>query len=325
MKQKRLTLIINPNSGTLSKKGLDKWLPRHLRRLGYEVDVRFTTGPGDATRIAAEAAARGDYGVLACGGDGTVNEVATGLINAGTALGILPAGSGNGLARHIGIPVDVELSLEVIAENNIQDCDYGTVNGRPFFCTFGMGFDAAVSQRFAQKHRRGLNSYISSAVDEFIKYHPQTYEIEAGDHVITDRAFLVAVCNASQYGNNAFIAPAASIKDGQLDVTVVHDGTMPENAWTGVEMLAGSIGNHGKIRTFRTPSLRIRCSGPSPTHIDGDPADFPTEIEVACHPGALKIFIPKHKLKFVPVLTPMILTLREWGLVISRPFRQQKA
>lgn len=111
MKQKRLTLIINPNSGTLSKKGLDKWLPRHLRRLGYEVDVRFTTGPGDATRIAAEAAARGDYGVLACGGDGTVNEVATGLINTGTALGILPAGSGNGLARHIGIPVDVELSL----------------------------------------------------------------------------------------------------------------------------------------------------------------------------------------------------------------------
>lgn len=324
MEQKRLTLVINPKSGTLSKKGLDKWLPRHLSRLGYDVDVQFTSGPGDATCIAAEAAARGDYGVLACGGDGTVNEVATGLINTGTALGILPAGSGNGLARHIGIPVDVVLSLEVIVENNVQACDYGTVNGRPFFCTFGMGFDAAVSRRFSKKHRRGLNSYISSTVDEFIKYHPQTYEIVAGDRVITDRAFLVAVCNASQYGNNAFIAPGASIMDGLLDVTIVHDGTMLENAWTGVEMLAGSIGNHGKIRTFRTKELHIRRAEPTPTHIDGDPAEFPAEVEVACHPGALKIFMPRHQLKFVPLITPMVLTLREWGVVISRPFRHQK-
>lgn len=322
---RRLTLIINPKSGTLSKKGLDTWLPRHLKRLGYDVDLRFTTGPGDATRIAAEAAARGDYGVLACGGDGTVNEVATGLINTGTALGILPAGSGNGLARHIGIPVDVERSLEVIAENNVLDCDYGTVNGRPFFCTFGLGFDAAVSHRFSKKNRRGLNSYITSAVDEFIKYHPQTYEITAGDQIITDRAFLVVVCNASQYGNNAFIAPAASIRDGQLDVTIVHDGTMLEKAWTGVEMLTGSIGNHGKIRTFRTNSLRIRRTEPAPAHIDGEPAEFPTEVDVTCHPGALKVFVPRHRLKFIPFLTPMILTLREWGIVISRPFRHPKA
>ncbi len=325
MTSRRLTLIINPKSGTLSKKGLDSWLPRHLKRLGYDVYTQFTKGPGDATLIAAASAARGDYGVLACGGDGTVNEVATGLIDTGTALGILPAGSGNGLARHIGIPVDVERSLEVIAEDNVADCDYGTVNGRPFFCTFGMGFDAAVSNRFAKKHRRGLNSYIASAIDEFIKYHPQTYEIISGERVITDRAFLVVVCNASQYGNNAFIAPAASIRDGLLDVTIVHDGTMLENAWSGVEMLTGSIGNHGKIRTFRTNSIRIRRTDPTPAHIDGDPTEFPAEVEVVCHPGALKIFVPRHKLKFIPVITPMILTMREWKIVVSRLFRHPKA
>ena len=320
---KRLTLIINPKSGTLSKKGLDRWLPRHLRRMGYDVDVKFTAGPGDATRLAAESAARGDYGVLACGGDGTVNEVAAGLINTPTALGILPAGSGNGLARHIGIPVDIELSTKVIAADNILTCDYGTVNDRPFFCTFGMGFDAAVSSRFAKKHRRGLNSYISSAIDEFIKYTPNQYEIFAGQHVITERAFLVSVCNASQYGNNAFIAPAASIRDGQLDVTIVYDGNFIENAWSGVEMLTGSIGNHGKIRTFRTPELTVRRASPGAAHIDGEPVDLPAELNIKCHPGAIRIFVPRRKLRFIPIVTPMLLTFREWGIVISRLFRHK--
>lgn len=323
MQQRRLTLVINPKSGTLSKRGLDTWLPERLRRMGYQVDVRLTAGPGHATDIAAEAAARGDYGVLACGGDGTVNEVAAGLVGTATALGILPAGSGNGLARHIGIPVDVELSTRVIAADNILACDYGTVNGKPFFCTFGMGFDAAVSHRFAKKHRRGLNSYISSAIDEFIKYHPNKYEIIAGDHIITERAFLVSVCNASQYGNNAFIAPAASIRDGQLDVTIVYDGNILENAWTGVEMLTGSIGNHGKIRTFRTPALTVRRAEPGPAHIDGDPLHLPAELDIRCHPAAIRIFVPRRKLKFIPIITPMLLTFREWGIVISRIFRRK--
>ena len=322
MKNRRLTLIINPNSGTVSKKGIATWLPPHLGRLGYKVDVVYTKGPGDATEIAARAAARGDYGVLACGGDGTVNEVARGLINTDTALGIIPTGSGNGLARHIGIPCDAERSLEVIAANNIIDCDYGTVNGQPFFCTFGLGFDAAVSHRFSKKERRGLNAYVTSMIDEFIEYHPNTYEIKAGDEVITDRAFVVSVCNASQYGNNAFIAPAASIKDGLLDVTIVHDGNFIEKAWSGVEMLTGSIGNHGKIRTFRTKRLKIKRKQPSITHIDGDPTELPAELDIQCHHAALKIFAPRHKIKFVPFVTPAILTMREWAMLASRPFRK---
>lgn len=130
---RRLTLIINPISGTQSKHGVAKHVPERLRKKGFDVKVEYTTGPGDATRIARRAAERGDYGVLACGGDGTVNEVATGLIGSDTALGIIPAGSGNGLARHIGIPVDIYRSLKVIEENLVVPCDYGEVNGKPFF------------------------------------------------------------------------------------------------------------------------------------------------------------------------------------------------
>ncbi len=318
--KRKLTLIINPIAGTLSKRGLDSWLIPRLEYMDYDVCVEYTRGPGDATRISREAASRGDYGVLACGGDGTVNEVASGLIGSHTALGILPAGSGNGLARHIGIPVDISRSLKIIAEDNIEPCDYGEVNGRPFFCTFGVGFDAAVSHRFARKHKRGLGSYISSAWDEFAKYHPDTYEIIAGDTVITDRAFLVVCCNASQYGNNAFIAPAASIRDGMLDITVVHSGSMLEHAISGFEMITGSIGNHGKIQTFRVPDLTIRRSAPGPAHIDGDPVSLPSERPVRCHPGALRIFITSNKKRFRPIITPLALMLRDWHITLHRLF-----
>jgi YegS/Rv2252/BmrU family lipid kinase len=291
--------------------------------MGYEVNTVYTSGPGDATRLAAEAAARGDYGVLACGGDGTVNEVASGLIGTSTALGILPAGSGNGLARHISIPVDIERSLQVIADNHIEACDYGEVNGRPFFCTFGVGFDAAVSQRFAQKHTRGLATYLSSALDEFVKYEAQPYEIIANGEVITDRAFLVVVCNASQYGNNAFIAPSASIRDGKLDVTIVHEGNLFSHALSGLEMITGSISNHGRIRTFRAEAIKIRRATSGVTHIDGDPADMPAELDIKCCPGQLRIFTAISKpRRFRPVISPIQMMLADVGIAISRPFRK---
>lgn len=322
MERKRLTLIINPISGTLSKKGVARWVPEHLRRMGFDVDVEFTRGPGDATRIAREAADAGAFGVLACGGDGTVNEVATGLIGTDTALGILPAGSGNGLARHIGIPIDIRRSLRIIGESHIEACDYGTVNGRPFFCTFGVGFDAAVSHCFSLKHRRGLMTYISSAIDEFIQYHPQAYRIIVDGTVMTERAFLVVICNASQYGNNAFIAPAASIRDGMLDVTIVHEGNFVTHALSGLEMMTGVIGNHGKIRTFRTNHLRIERDDATVTHIDGDPAELPRNLDIECHPHALKVFISTRKPRFRPLISPLVLLVKDWWIALERIFHK---
>lgn len=324
LKKNHLTLVINPIAGTLTKDGVADWVPRRLEAMGYVVETRLTAGPGDATRIAAEAAARGDYGVLACGGDGTINEVARGLIGTETALGILPAGSGNGLARHIGVPVDVEMSLKVIEADNVAECDYGTVNGLPFFCTFGVGFDAAVSQRFARQGKRGFGTYIQSAIDEYIKYHSETYEIIADNEVITDRAFMVAVCNASQYGNNAFVAPAASIRDGLLDVTIVHEGNLFTQMLNSIELFTGSIGNHGRMRTFRTSSLTIRRSAPGPAHLDGESMELPAELEIKCEHKKLRIFITRGKPRFRPILTPMVMTFNDWAIAIQRPFRKNK-
>lgn len=301
----RLMLIINPISGTGSKKGVDEMVTRAMAECGHDVDVRFTGARGDATRLAAEAARKGYYGVLACGGDGTVNETARALCGTDTALGILPAGSGNGLARHLQIPMDIPLALKIIASDNIVPSDYGSVNGQEFFCTFGMGFDAAVSHRFARQSRRGLLSYVKSALSEYVQYRPQTYTVSANGKLLTEKAFLIAVCNASQWGNNAYIAPEASITDGLLDITIVHSGTAIDAAVMGMDIFTGYISKNTMVHTFRAPACVIYRRGSGEAHIDGEPVNMDDIIDVRCHRGALRIFTPLSEHRFKPVLTPL--------------------
>lgn len=301
----RLMLIINPISGTGNKKGVVDLVTRSLAEEGHTVDVRVTDARGDATRLADEAVEKGYYGVLACGGDGTVNEVAKALCDSDTALGILPAGSGNGLARHLHIPIDVEMALKVIAQNNVVESDYGTVNNHPFFCTFGMGFDAAVSHRFARQSRRGMLSYIKSALSEYVQYHPQTYTISANGKILTEKAFLVAVCNASQWGNNAYIAPEASITDGLLDITVVHSGTAIDAAVMGMDIFTGYISKNTMVHSFRAPACVIYRNTEGEAHIDGEPVMLDDILDIRCHRGCLKIFTPLEAHSFTPVVTPL--------------------
>ena len=301
----RLMLIINPISGTGSKKGVVEMVEQAMGACGHDVDVRLTGARGDATRLAGEAAAKGYHGVLACGGDGTVNETARALCGTETALGILPAGSGNGLARHLQIPVDIAMALKVIADGNVVDSDYGTVNGRPFFCTFGMGFDAAVSHRFARQSRRGILSYVKSAISEYVQYRPQTYTVSANGKLLTEKAFLIAVCNASQWGNNAYIAPEASITDGLLDITIVHSGTAIDAAVMGMDIFTGYINKNTMVHTFRAPACVIYRNGAGEAHIDGEPMMMDDILDVKCHHGALKLFSPGASHRFTPVITPL--------------------
>ncbi len=298
-------LIINPISGTTNKRGLDKRVARRLESLGLEIETAWTTARGDATRLAGRAVAEGYHTVIAAGGDGTVNETARALCGSDVRLGIIPCGSGNGLARHLDIPIDIEGALDIIAADCPVACDYGTVNSQPFFCTFGVGFDAAVSHKFARQRRRGPLSYLHSTFREFVKYHADEYTISANGQLLTERAFLVAVCNASQYGNNAFIAPTASIHDGVLDITVIHSGDPFTRVMVGVELFTGRINSNIIIQTIRTPRATIRKL-PGTVHIDGDVAEMPETVEVECHPSNISIFCdPKGKKRFRPILTPI--------------------
>ena len=200
--------------------------------------------------------------------------------------------------------------------------DYATVNDRKFFCTFGVGFDAAVSDAFARKKSRGKLKYIQSTFETYAHYEPELYRITANGKTMTEKAFLIAVCNASQYGNNAYIAPSASIDDGMLDVTVVHAGNPFSTALVGFDLLAGMIEHNVLIRQFRTSALTIERTMKGIAHIDGEPVEMPSRLEFACHPSLLKVFAPKSEKEIKPFITPAASMLADFKLAVNRVFQK---
>lgn len=314
-------LIINPISGTRSKAGLDRMVIDSLSPLGWEVEVVYTKGHGDATRLALSAIEKKCDAVLAAGGDGTINETAAALCGTGVVLGILPCGSGNGLARHLGIPIDLREGLKVIHENHPTDIDYATVNDRKFFCTCGVGFDAAVSAAFARKKTRGKFTYLQSTFETYASYEPEFYTIRANGKKLTEKAFLVAVCNASQYGNNAYIAPSASINDGLLDVTIIHAGNTLSTALVGVDMMTGMIERNMLIQTFRTDNIIIERERRGPSHLDGEPLEMDDCLDIRCYHNGLRVFTPTVVHPFKPILTPVTAMFNDFKIAVSNLFQ----
>ena len=292
---KQALLIINPVSGTSRKEGLEERVAERLGREGIAVTTRRTASADDATTFAREAVDKGFDMVLAAGGDGTVNETANALCGTGVAFGIIPCGSGNGLARHLNIPVDVRAALEIIAEGRTEVCDHGDVNGRNFFCTFGVGFDAAVSHKFAESKRRGKLTYLSNTFREYITYRPDEYVISANGEVITERAFVVAVCNASQYGNNAYIAPQASLTDGLMDVTILEPFTVLDVPSLSFQLFNKTIDQNSRIKTMRAKKIKIHRTKEGVMHYDGDPVMGGKDIEVELIPHGLNVIISNKK------------------------------
>ena len=305
MAQRQALLVVNPVAGTRSKRGLHDIVTERLAGSDIAVTTVLTEGPGHASELAADAVRRGLDMVIVAGGDGTVNETANTLSNTRTVLGIIPLGSGNGLARSLGIPQDVGEALRVIADGHTTRCDRGLVNGMPFYCTFGVGFDAAVSEKFASMKRRGRITYVRSVLREFLNYKSQPYAISIGGQVITERAFLIAVCNASQYGNNAYIAPQAKLSDGLLDLIVIHEGSPLSSVKVGVDLLTGFLDRNTRIETFRISSATITRLHPGAAHLDGEPLTLGTKLEVGCDPSALTVLSPEKEEDFKPIFSPI--------------------
>ena len=218
--------------------------------------------------------------VVAVGGDGTVNEVARSLTHSQTALGIMPCGSGNGLARHLCIPMDLKRALDIINACNIEAFDYGIINDLPFFCTCGMGFDAFISLKFAESGKRGPITYVENVLKEGLKYKPETYDVESDDGKHRYKAFLIACANASQYGNNAYIAPGATMKDGEMDVIIMEPFDALDAPQIAADLFMKTLTNNSKIKTFRTKSLHIHRHQPGAIHYDGDPIMTGEDIDV---------------------------------------------
>ena len=277
---KSIVFIINPISGTQSKEEMPKLISDHLNKSRFKYEVQFTEYAGHAAEIARQCAADGIDIAVAVGGDGTINEVARSLVHTHTALGIIPCGSGNGLARHLCIPMDAVKAIQIINECQIESFDYGVINGLPFFCTCGMGFDAFISLKFAEAGKRGPITYVENILKEGLKYEPETYEIVDDCGIVYHKAFLIACANASQYGNNAYIAPGATMRDGMMDVIIMEPFDALEAPQIAADLFMKTLGNNSKIKTFRAQSIHIHRKKAGAIHYDGDPIMTGTDVDV---------------------------------------------
>lgn len=302
-KKIKIVFIVNPISGTSDKEHIISLIPEYMDSRRFDWKICKTEHKGHAAEFADKATFEGADVVVAVGGDGTVNEVARRLVHTKTALGIIPCGSGNGLARHLYIPMNPDGALQVLAECHIERLDYGMIDEEPFFCTCGVGFDAFISDRFAKAGRRGLLTYMENTLREGLKYKPDTYEITVDGERQVYKAFLIACANASQYGNNVYIAPHASMSDGLMDVTLMEPFTVLEAPQIAIQLFNKTIDSNSRIRTFRCQHLHIKRSTPGVIHFDGDPKEADEELDVSLVPKGISMVVnTSEHLYFPPLL-----------------------
>lgn len=293
----KIIFIINPISGTGKKEVVEAAIREYLDSERFDCQIRYTEYAGHAEIIAREEAVAGTDIVVAVGGDGTVNEVARALVHTKTALGIVPCGSGNGFARHLRIPMDPVEAVKLLNENEVNTLDYGTINGHVFVCTCGVGFDAFISMKFAEAGKRGFATYIEKTLQDGLKYKPEVYHLEIEGETgesIEQEAFLIACANASQYGNNAYIAPEASTRDGLLDVTILTPFSPIEAPQIVVQMFNRQLTKNSHVLMYRTKHVRIRRSSEGPAHVDGDPMVMGDTLDIELIAAGLNVVVNGH-------------------------------
>ena len=289
---KNIAFIVNPISGTKSKSRLAKLIRESLDLQQFAPTVVVTEYAGHATQLAQQFALQDYYAVVAVGGDGTINEVASGLIGSQTALGIVPNGSGNGFARHLDISTRMNRAVEMLNNSEPILVDYGMVNDKPFFSTCGVGFDAVVAANFSDTER-GLKGYMQTILKDLFQYKPERYHIEGEGIDLTTTAFLVNFANASQWGYDAYIAPKASVQDGWLDIAVVSEFPMVIAAGLALRLFTKTIDEMVHMNMLRAKELTLTREEEGIMQIDGTPVMMPATLHVKIVEEGLKVLVKK--------------------------------
>ncbi len=294
---KNIAFIINPVSGgqetQREKRKLPKLIMQSLDAELWLPNIAFTEYAGHATEMAYQYARMGFDAVVAVGGDGTVNEVARGLRDTQTALGIIPMGSGNGFARHLNIPIKPQKAIEMINHSEPISVDYGLANGRLFVSTCGTGFDAVVADHFAASNKRGFATYFQNVLKEVFSYQPQTYHLVGDGIDLTHKAFLITFANANQWGYEALIAPKASVQDGKMDIMLMSSHAILGSASLALRLFAGSIDDSHFMDTLRAKEITLEREEAAPFHIDGDPVEMEKDIHIKIVPDGLRALVEK--------------------------------
>jgi YegS/Rv2252/BmrU family lipid kinase len=276
----KIHLIINNYAG--HKQGarvVDQVIPL-LKKKGFEVAYSFTQHPGHATEIAKKASSKGFGLVVAVGGDGTVNEVAQGLIGSDTPMGIIPMGSGNGLARELGISMDVRKSADTLINGTALHLDVCLFNEQRFLCTSGIGFDARIADQMSKAASRGFLKYVQLVIRESIYYKPLNVRMKVDGRLFEEQAFLVTFANASQFGNNAYIAPGASMTDGLIDVVVVKKFNKLWMPVFAVALFSGLVPKLPFVECFKAKQIDLELAQTPVFHFDGEPGVLNTPARI---------------------------------------------
>lgn len=295
---KKIAFVINPISGNTRIQQIKHALPERiattLDQQLWASEVVMTEYAGHATRLARQYADAGYDAVVAVGGDGTVNEIACGLRDTTTAMGILPMGSGNGLARHLGIPMDIGRAVELFNHCESASIDYGMANEQLFVSTCGTGFDAVVADRFATSGTRGLMTYLRTILRLAFTYRPQTYHLTGNQLDETHKAFLITFANANQWGNGALIAPRADLTDGLMDIMLMSPHALWGSLPLAIRLFAGNIDRSPMMHTLRAGEVLLRRESAAPFHIDGDPKTMDNDIRIRIVKSGLRVLVAKY-------------------------------
>ena len=285
----KIKFIINPISGTGKQKGIEKHITKYIK----DFEIVYTKKSGDAKIISMNSAEEKLDVVIAVGGDGTVNECLKGLVNTNTALGVIPCGSGNGFAYHIGMHNNIEKAIKQLNNSRIEVIDSGAVNGFPFVNVSGVGFDAHIADLFLTLKVRGFFSYIKLIINQ-LNYNANEYRIFYNNIERKVKAYMINFANASQYGNNAKISPNADFKDGLIDFVIVNNFPKWKIPNFILMLLTGRIHLSNYVEIIKCDKMTIKTENTN-LHLDGEPLKTSSPIEVTIIPKSLKILMPNEK------------------------------
>lgn len=280
-KNDKIFLIINQYAGHgKGEKAVDLVIP-FLKKHGRTVEYSFTNHPGHATELAQKASADGFGLVVAVGGDGTVNEVAQGLIGTDTLMGIIPMGSGNGLARELKVSMNIHQSTRTLVEGENLQLDVCKLNDQRFLCTSGIGFDAMIAYKMSKAASRGFLKYVQLVIQESIFFKPLDVKMKIDGVAIEKPVFLITFANASQFGNNAFIAPGASMTDGLIDVVVVRKFTKIWMPVFAIALFSKLIPKLPFVDCYKARQIELQLANTPHYHFDGEPGELKVPAKIS--------------------------------------------
>ncbi|MCK9291982.1 MAG: diacylglycerol kinase family protein [Bacteroidales bacterium] len=312
--KKQLFFVVNPKAGQRRKESFPDFVQARLNHQVFTFDIAFTQGQGHATTLAQQAVKDGADMVVAVGGDGTINEVARSLIGTTTALGIVPSGSGNGLARHLNIPLSFKGAIEAINEGNIVEIDTVKLNDQVFVSIAGVGYDALIAEQFAKDKHRGFFTYFKLVASLFPGYEPQDYTLTIDEKpMITTKALFISLANSNQFGYNTIIAPNAQLNDGMIDVCIVQKPTIFELPIIINLLFLNKIHHSRQVKIFQANKLSLGRTTNPVVNLDGEPVQMDLMLQAEVNPLSLKVAIPTKTRVFDPA-----------ELVLSRFINAQK-